>query len=151
MKRVLGSILIASFGLAAGTAMAQAKPEDTVKFRKANYTVIAWHMRPLAAMVKGERPMDAAEAARNANIIAMLAPIAATAFPAGTEKTSEQSRAKPEIWSQPDKFKQYMDRFAAEATKMADAAKSGNPDSIKTQFGALGKACGTCHDDFRTK
>ena len=46
-------LAIAASTLASAQEM---KPEDVIKFRKGAYQVINWHMRPLAAMVKGEQP-----------------------------------------------------------------------------------------------
>jgi cytochrome c556 len=130
-------------------AFAQEKPENYIRFRKANQQVVNWHMRQLAAMAKGQKPMDAAEAARLANVVATLAPVFATGFPAGTDQG--ETRARPEIWAQPEKFKQLMDRYAAESAKLLEVAKSGNSDGFKSQFGTLAKACDACHDDFRKK
>ena len=131
----------------AAEAYAQEKPENYIRFRKANQQVVNWHMRQLAAMAKGQKPIDIAEASRVANVIATLAPVFATGFPAGTDQGD--TRAKPEIWAQPDRFKQAMDRYNAEAGKMLEVAKSGNADNFKSQFSTLAKACDSCHDDFR--
>lgn len=130
-------------------AWAQEKPENYIRFRKATQTLSAWQMRQMGAMVKGQQPFNAANATRQATVVATLAPVFATAFPAGTDQGD--TRARPEIWSDADKFKQAMDRYLAESSKLVDAAKSGNADNFKTQFGALAKACDSCHDDFRKK
>ena len=151
MKRSIVATAV-TLTLGVGFAMeawAQQKPENYIRFRKAAQQVTIWHMRPLAAMAKGQQPMDTAEAARLANVIATLAPVFATGFPAGTDQGD--TRARPEIWSQPEKFKQLMDRYAAEATKTLEVARSGNADNLKGQIGSLAKACDACHDDFRKK
>lgn len=151
MNRLLTAAAIAAIGLSVSApASAQMKPEDVIKLRKSIYTVVAHNVRPIAAMAKGERPVDAALVARNAAVIEALSKQAPDGFAAGSDKGAE-TRAKPEIWSQPDKFKVAMDRFQGEATKMVEVARGGNADAIKTQFGALSKSCGACHDDFRNK
>jgi cytochrome c556 len=152
---MIKSVIAAAVTLGLGTgialeAWAQQKPEQYIRFRQANQQVVLFHMRPLAAMAKGQQPFDQAEATRIANIIATLAPAFATGFPAGTDQGGN-TRALPEIWSQPDKFKQLMDRYIAESAKTLDVAKSGNADAFRTQFGNLSKACDACHDDFRKK
>ena len=147
------STIVVAVALGLGTGLAleawAQTPEQYIRFRKANQQVVNWHMRSLAAMAKGQQPMDVAEATRLANVVATLAPVFATAFPAGTDQGD--TRARPEIWQQPDKFKQLMDRYAAEANKTLDAAKGGNTDNFRTQVGSLVKACDACHDDFRKK
>lgn len=135
-------------GLAA-EAFAQEKPENYVRYRKAAQVVTAWHMREMGAMVKGAVPYNQAAATKAATTIATLAPLFAASFPAGTD--GHDTKARPEVWSQADKFKAAMDRYVAEATKMADVAKSGNADTFRTQFGVLSKTCSACHDDFRMK
>lgn len=152
MKQVLlAAIIGTSTLLASGTAAAQAKPEEIIKFRQSVYTVIGWHVRPLGAMVKGQMPFDQAEFLRNANIVADMSKIAPHAFPAGSD-TGAKTRAKPEIWSDAAGFKKVMDNFQAEAAKLAEVAKTASSvDQVRGQFGALGKACAACHDNYRTK
>ncbi len=125
------------------------KPEDIIKFRKGAYQVIGWEIRPLGLMVKGEMPFDKDTFARNAAVIATMSHVVPEGFVAGTDKG--ETRAKPEIWSDPAKFKAALERFQTEAAKMNEVAKGGNFDAIKVQFGALGKSCGNCHDSFRNK
>ncbi len=151
MKHALiAAILGTSTLLASGAACAQVKPEDVIKFRKGVYNVIGWHVRPLGAMVKGQMPYDQALFARNAEIIAMMSTIAPHAFVAGSDKG--ETRAKPEIWSDAAGFKKVMDNFQAEASKLAQVAKTATSvDQVRGQFGALGKACGACHDNYRAK
>jgi cytochrome c556 len=35
--------------------------------------------------------------------------------------------------------------------KLAQVSKGGDENAVKTQIGAVGKACAACHDDFREK
>lgn len=152
MKQVLlAAIIGTSTLLASGNVAAQAKPEEIIKFRQSVYTVIGWHVRPLGAMVKGQMPFDQAEFLRNADIVADMSKIAPHAFPAGSD-TGAKTRAKPEIWSDAAGFKKVMDNFQAEAAKLAEVAKTATSvDQVRGQFGALGKACAACHDNYRSK
>lgn len=150
-QALLAAIIGTSTLLASGTAAAQVKPEDVIKFRQSVYTVIGWHVRPLGAMVKGQTPYNQAEFLRNADIVADMSKIAPHAFPAGSD-TGAPTRAKPEIWSDAAGFKKVMDNFQAEAAKLAEVAKTATSvDQVRGQFGAMGKSCGACHDNFRTK
>jgi cytochrome c556 len=150
-KALLAAIIGTSTLLASGTAVAQVKPEDVIKFRQSVYTVIGWHVRPMGGMVKGQIPYNQAEFLRNAEIVADMSKIAPHAFPAGSD-TGATTRAKPEIWSDAAGFKKVMDNFQAEAAKLAEVAKTATSvDQVRGQFGALGKSCGACHDNFRTK
>jgi cytochrome c556 len=143
---VMAGVIVSMGGGFVAEAFAQEKPENYIRLRKANQQVTNWHMRELAAMIKGQAPMDAARAAKAANVIATLAPVFAGAFPPGTDQGD--TRARPEVWTQRDKFDQYMNRYVSEAAKLPDAVKSGD---FKSQFGTVAKTCQNCHDDFRTK
>lgn len=149
-KAMLAAIIGTSTLLASGTAAAQAKPEDVIKFRKGVYQVVGWHVRPMGAMVKGQMPYDQAAFARNAEIVAMMSTVAPHAFAAGSDKG--ETRAKPEIWSDAAGFKKAMDNFQSEASKLAQVAKTATSvDQVRGQFSAMSKSCGACHDNFRTK
>jgi cytochrome c556 len=139
-------LALAAVGLASAQEM---KPEDVIKFRKGAYQVINWHMRPLGAMVKGEQPYNKELFVKNAAIIESLSRIVPDAFQQETDKGD--TRAKPEIWSDPARFKQALERFQSEAARMSEVAKTGNFDQIRVQYGALSKSCGNCHDNFRSK
>lgn len=151
MKHALiAAIIGASTLFASGSALAQAKPEDVIKFRKGVYQVIGWHVRPLGAMAKGKMPFDKAAFARNAEIVAMMSTIAPHAFAAGSDKG--ETRAKPEIWSDADGFKNAMSNFQSAASKLAEVSKSASSvDDVRGAFGALGKSCAGCHDTYRAK
>lgn len=149
-KALIAAVIGTATLLASGTAAAQAKPEDVIKFRKSVYTVVGWHVRPLGAMVKGQMPYDQALFAKNAEIVATMSKIAPDAFMAGSDKGD--TKVKPEVWSDAAGFKKVMDNFQAEAAKLAEVAKTATSvDQVRGQFGALGKACAACHDNYRNK
>jgi len=151
MKHVLGIAALAALCTTGSIAAAQQqpKPEDVIKFRKGAYQVIGWHMGPMGRMVKGQQPFDQNVFVRNSGIIEQMSHVVPDAFVPGSDQG--ETRAKPEIWQQQDKFKAAVERFQSEAAKMSEVSKQGSPDQIKTQFGALAKACSNCHDQFRAK
>jgi cytochrome c556 len=150
MKRL--SAILVSFGLLAVPFAAQAqfaKTEDAVKYRKAAFTVMASHFGRIGAVVKGEKPYDKAAVEQDAAIVETMARLPWHAFVPNSE--AADSKAKPEIWKEQDKFKSAADKMQAEVGKLHAAAKTGNLDTIKTSFGAVGQSCKACHDDFRKK
>ncbi|HSB49195.1 MAG TPA: cytochrome c, partial [Burkholderiales bacterium] len=130
-------------------AHAQQKPEDVIKYRKAVMTVQSWNMRPMALMVKGQMPFDAALFAWYAGVVQSTSFMLPDAFAAGSDKGD--TKARPEIWSDAGKFKAAMDRFNADTLKLVAASKAGTLDAVKGPFGAVAKNCGGCHKEFRTK
>ena len=153
MKKSIICVTLAAISVSiTGATLAQQKPEEVIKFRKSVMTIQSWHMRPMAAMVKEQRPYDKDVFAYNAQVIAITAKMKAEAFAAGTEKIADtETRAKPEIWSEPEKFKQALDRFQADVIKLTEAANTGTLDTVRPAFGAVAKDCSACHDAFRTK
>ena len=150
LKRCLIALAVVASGAGvAGSVQAQQKPEDVIKYRKAVMTVQSWNMRPLALMVKGQQPYDAALFAWYAGVIQSTSFMLPDAFLPGSDKGD--TRAKPEIWKDAAKFKQAVDNFNADATRLVAATKAGTLDAVKGPFGALAKNCGSCHNEFRMK
>lgn len=148
MKKFASFLLSAAALTLAAPASAQfAKPEDAVKYRKGALFVMQQNFARVGAMAAGKAPFDAKVAAESAAVAEFMSTLPWTAFGDGTDKGD--TRAKPEIWKEPAKFKDYADKMQAEMSKFAAAAKTGNLDSIKTAVTATGGACKTCHDAFR--
>ncbi|HEY5580744.1 MAG TPA: cytochrome c [Rhodoferax sp.] len=124
-----------------------AKPEDAVKYRKSALFVMQQNFGRLGAMATGKAPFDAKAAADSAAVAEFMSKLPWAAFGEGTDKGD--TRAKPEIWKEPAKFKEYADKMQLEMTKLAAAAKTGSLDNIKTAVSATGGTCKTCHDAFR--
>ena len=136
--------------LAAPAAAQFAKPEDAIKYRQSVFSVQGTHFGRIGAMVNGRIPFDAKAAAENADIVAEMAKLPWAAFGAGTDK-GRKTDAKPEIWTEPAKFKENSEKLMAESIKLAAAAKTGNLDTLKTAFAATAGTCKSCHDAFKEK
>lgn len=150
IKRFLIALAVIAGGVGSvHVAHAQQKPADIIKYRKAVMVVQSWNMRPMAAMVKGQQPYDAALFAWYAGVIQSTSFMMPDAFLPGSDKGD--TRAKAEIWSDAAKFKQTVDRFNSDASKLVAASKAGTLDAVKGPFGALAKNCGGCHKQFRSK
>lgn len=140
--------IAAAVTMAPFAAQAQfAKPEDAIKYRKAALTVMASHFGRLAPVVRGERPFNAQEVAANVAIVETMVKLPWAAFGPGTDKG--ETRAKPEIWSNEAKFKTASENTVKAIADLSAAAKAGDLDKVKAAFGAAGRTCKACHDDFR--
>ena len=148
MKSTTLLVLAASVVAFSASASAQfAKPEDAVKYRKSALFVMQQNFSRVAAMAAGKAPFDAKVAAESAAVADFVAKLPWAAFGEGTDKGD--TRAKPEIWKESAKFKEYADKMQIEMSKLSAAAKTGSLDSIKTAVSATGGTCKTCHDAFR--
>jgi len=69
----------------------------------------------------------------------------------GYQLQTMESRAKPEIWSEPERFAAALRQFDLAADGLMQASKSGDIAAIKAQFRKLEVSCKNCHDPFREK
>ncbi len=143
-------VFAAAAAISLGTALPAAaqfqKPEDAIKYRKSAMTVMANHFGRIGAMVNGRVPFDAATVQANADVVATLSKLPFTGFIDGT--STGDTKAKPEIWTEPAKFKAAQTKMQDEVVKLNAAAKTGNLDQIKAAFGETGKSCKACHDAY---
>jgi len=151
MKHKLAAATLIASVAAAFTldAMAQAKPEVLVKQRQAAMTLQGKYFGPLAGMAQGKVPYNASVVQRNAGFLQDLSQMPWDGFDPSTK--GEKSAALPAIWEKPAEFKQAAERLENESAKLAAVSKSGDEAAVKAQIGAVGKACGGCHDNFREK
>ena len=147
MKKVR-VVLLAAAALAIPATAQQMKVEDQVKYRRAAYNVIALNFGSLGAMAQDKKPFNKDEAARNADIVSILATTPKGFFGEGTDK---DTKAKPEIWTKRADFDAKMDKMVAEAQKLPAVARGGDTAAFKKQVGDTGAACKACHDDYRAK
>lgn len=139
--------------LSLGTALPAAaqfrNPEAAIKYRQSVMTVKNNHLGRIFAMVNGQAPFDAKLAAENAELIQMLSGNAqfASFMVEGSDKGN--TRAKPEVWTDKDKWSAAIAKSQDDVAKLVAAAKSGNQDQLKSAAGAVGQSCKACHDAFQ--
>ena len=151
MKRSGMAVVVAlALGVAAGAVLAQAKPEQLVKQRQSVMTLQGKYFGPMAAMAQGKAPYNADIVRRNAAFLDNLTRMPWDTFEPST-KDVKPSGALPAIWEQSAKFKEAASRLENEANKLYEVSRSGDEAAVKAQIGAVGKACGACHNDFRQK
>jgi cytochrome c556 len=136
--------------LASGPATAQFKStDDAIGYRQGALAVMGNHFGRIGAIVSGKAPFDARSAQVNADLVVTLAHLPWSAFIDGSDKGD--TNARPEVWSQADRFRAASQKFEAATVKLAAAAKSGKPDELKVAFNATADTCKSCHDDFRKR
>jgi cytochrome c556 len=145
LKTILFAALAGAVALPAAAQFA--KPEDAIKYRQSAMSLQGTHFGRLAAMASGRVPFDAKVAAEQAELIATLNRLQFAGFVEGTG--SGNTKAKPEIWTEKDKWNAAVAKSQEEVNKLNAAAKSGNLDQIKAGVGAVGQSCKACHDNYR--
>jgi len=149
-RKLLAATVVASFGAAwVVDAVAQVKPEILVKQRQAAMTLQGKYFGPLAGMAQGKLPYDANIVQRNAGYLDVLDRMPWDGFDPSTKNV--KSAALPAIWNEPAKFKEAQERLQSEVSRLVSVSKGGDEGAVKVQIGAVGKACGNCHENFREK
>ena len=72
-------------------------------------------------------------------------------FAPASKDATVKTAALPAIWGDPGKFKQAQDNFQNAVQGLVKVSRSGDEAAQKQAIGAVGKACGACHQDFREK
>ncbi|MBF1165378.1 cytochrome c [Dechloromonas agitata] len=137
----------------AGSAMAQVKPEEAIKFRQSGYGFMAWNMARIKMNVEGGN-FNKEEVIKAANAIQAIANSGMGAlYLPGTDKGKgwEETRAKSNIWTEQEKLGKAAMAFNKEANEMAKVAQTGDAAAVGAQLGKLGGTCKGCHDDFKAK
>ena len=150
MKTLAAALVVAATLLGAGgSAVAQQKPEDAIKYRQSALFVMGQSFGPLAAMAKGDRPYDKEVAIKNATIVEFMSKLPWDKFGPGTDMGN--TKAKPEIWENVDDFKAKAEKMQTETAKLLQVAQTGDLAALKAQVGETGKSCKACHDNYRNK
>ncbi|MGB7651361.1 MAG: cytochrome c [Gallionella sp.] len=130
-----------------GVAHAEMSPaEYAIKFRKSSFTVLGWYYGSMRRVIKGINSYDRTAFLADAERVAFLSKLPKEGFITGSEVGA--TKAKLDIWTKPEIFKEEYERFEKEAAKLAELAKEGDFNLIKAQFGKVQQTCKTCHDDF---
>jgi cytochrome c556 len=130
------------------TAAAAQSCQDTIDKRQTLMKRSAEMAKVGSSMIKGDTPFDSAKAQEIFAAFAEDAGAMPTLFP-DCSKTGDHTTAAPAIWDRPDDFKAAVAKFTADVK----AAQAGTKDldSLKTNFQAIGKDCGSCHQTFRVR
>jgi cytochrome c556 len=125
------------------------KPEIAVEYRQSALFLMGNHMARIKAQLDVSKPnLDIVRA--SAALIDTLKTLPFEAFVQGTSDVGDTA-AKPEIWTERERFDKLARDMQDRVAQLAEAARNGNVAAIRTAFGEAGKACKSCHDDYRRK
>lgn len=125
------------------------KIEQSIKHRKAAFTLMSTYFSRLLQTVEGDRPFDKALVAADAKTVALLAHLPWEGFVPGSE--SGDTKAKEDIWFEEAQFKKLADELQFKSAALAKVAESGDLKAIKTAFNATRDTCNACHKAFRQR
>jgi cytochrome c556 len=145
-------LFVSAAAAAAATPSARAqfaKPEAAVEYRQSAFTLMGNHMGRIKGQLDYGRPsMDIVRG--SAALLEVLKTLPFEAFVSGSADAGDTA-AKPEIWTEREKFDQRAREMQDKVAQLNVAARSGDVVAIRTAFGETGKACKNCHDDYKKK
>jgi cytochrome c556 len=145
---MFGALALVLSAAVVGPAVA-ADVARTVKARQDNMKLIARSLKAIADETKRDAP-DRAAIQTRAAFIAANARQMPKWFPRGSgPQTGLEMRAKAEIWQDQRGFNRNALALQIEAAKLTTLADAASVEALRTQLGAVGKGCKSCHDSFQ--
>lgn len=142
----IGTMVLAAAAVATPLLAA---PADAIRSRIANYRELGSAFKAVNDGLRGGE-VQTVLIAQSARQIRNASRGQYEWFPAGSGlQPGAKTRAKPEIWTQPAKFKAAQDAFAKAADNFQLAVTSKNVTAIRAGAQKLGATCKGCHDSFR--
>ena len=152
MKRILITAFWAA-ALSAPTMAADDANEQAIKARRGAMQVRNFNAGPLYAMAKGKMAYDAEMARTLANNLSLESQMDSGAmWPKGSDNQAYdgKTRALPDIWTTYPAIGEKGEAYKEAVMKLAADAGNGL-DALKASVSDLGKACKSCHDDYRAE
>jgi cytochrome c556 len=148
--RVSFGVLVAAAAMAATVGIGSAGAQDTAavvkKRQDAMGSFFPNYLRGFVQIARGEST-DLSGVPAKAQEAAVAFRAIPADYPTGSgREAAPGTRAKPEVWSQRAEFVAAANKLADETAKLGELARAGNLDAVKAQVGAVGQACGGCHD-----
>jgi cytochrome c556 len=126
------------------------KNEDMVALRQALMRVNSSYEGMLEAEAKGTLSVPANQLKQIGEGWLRMGKLMPTLFPAGSEGVGK-SRAKPEIWNNPEDFRAKLASYAKATEKFQQVAQNGGDQpAVTAAFVEINNACDDCHKAFRT-
>ena len=148
MKKITTSLAVVLCSLLTTATVQAADNKAVIKHRQGVMEAIGGHFTAAYSSMGG-MPAFNGNQVFHAESVARLAKIAVDVFPAGSG--DGKTKAKSDVWDQPEDFKKAMDKFVTAADEFASASKSGDMAAYGAATKALGGSCKGCHDDFKDK
>ena len=132
--------------LAIAVSAAAMTATEAIEQRKKEMEGVRDGILALAAIAKKEQPFDAEVVRSNGEKIATHLENATSLFPEGSDSGDVETTAKPEIWTDRDRFdKIFKDTIGAAVELQSVTDEKAFPPAL----GKLGNGCKSCHDLYR--
>lgn len=127
----------------------QSDPDSPAFKRRQAFKQIVRAAEPLGKMARGKDPYQPDTFIDRAHDLQQVAGLPWDHFSPPQPTDREKTRAKPEIWQQPDKFEAKRQDFIAAVNGVVAAGDSRSLDRVRPAVEKLENACMSCHKAFR--
>lgn len=141
MSKMNKWLLVAVLGLGCAQAMAGVGEDRQRSFKK-----VLLSYEPMGVMLR-DGPFRKEQFVKHADALKLASREPFKLF--AVNSVDDVSRAKPEIWSQPTKWKQEEVRFLQAVDALQAGARSDDLAAVKNKYNAISQSCKSCHDAFR--
>jgi cytochrome c556 len=129
-------------------------PQDThplqlVSKRQALFKQMTKTLEPMGLVARDHKVYDAQEFKANALSLQHLSIQPWALFTA--DGNYPPTRAKPEVWSQADEFKQAQNSYLVAVDQLVTASDAGDVAALRIRVEEVQKSCKTCHNKFRNE
>jgi cytochrome c556 len=138
----LGALLLFVAGLAAIYPHSEA-----IKARKANFQILSEQMKGIVQGLGDGLPVSAMQ--HHVAVANQAVQRIPEMFPSGSDKGN--TRALPDIWGEPERFKAAYEAAQARMQDLVAAAAQSDRSQFGAAVGRMAAACGDCHAAFRAK
>jgi cytochrome c556 len=118
--------------------------------RRALFSVMAWTMEPVAALLKKPSEFDDARkievSGRRLEQLALMIP---DAFAYDSRKSGVPTRALRRVWEEPELFRKRVEEMQVAARLLTIAALKGNEMGVRQAASRVTFVCMKCHEEFR--
>lgn len=141
-------IAAAALTLSTGLRAEEGGFDKEVEYRQAVMTIIAYNVKKIGGMLKGNAPYDAEQVKTHAKDIASASTLdIVSAFP--EDSVNDDSDALEDIWMDFETFEQKLQDFRTAAAGINKAAQSGDKAAVGAAMKDLGASCKGCHKKFK--
>jgi cytochrome c556 len=153
-KSIVTVACIAFFGLGALAHAAEAddalkRAKKIEKLRGSAMYLQAWSLGPMAGMVKGQIPYDAAAFNTSAKRLSALAEMVEDLFREDLRSFALDTEAKPEIWDEYAEFSRLAGNLMDSSAKLAVVSAGGDLEASGKALTAVADDCKACHDKYK--
>ena len=149
IHRILVAVAAALLVVAPALAMDEEQAQRMTETRQGLLKVVGWSFTPLSVMARGDVAWNDEIVARNSQRVAWLVTMIPDAFRADTRAHELETRARPVVWEEFDRFEELAGNARSSAERLVEVAADGDRRATERAVRALQDDCRACHDKFR--